>query len=54
MNAYDRSEIIGFMESCGFAVEQVTDAVTRAFADADFTAPHIFPVSPSAGPRRDA
>ncbi|MDQ0615210.1 galactokinase [Microbacterium sp. W4I4] len=36
------------------AVERVTDAVERAFADAGFTAPHIFPVSPSAGPRRDA
>ncbi len=35
-------------------VEQVTDAVTRAFADAGFTTPHIFPVAPSAGPRRDA
>jgi galactokinase len=36
------------------AVERVTDAVTKAFADAGFTAPHIFPVSPSTGPRRDA
>lgn len=36
------------------AVERVTDAVEQAFADAGFTAPHIFPVSPSAGPRRDA
>ena len=35
-------------------VAAVTDAVTRAFADAGFTAPHIFPVSPSAGPHRDA
>ncbi|MFC7787370.1 galactokinase [Microbacterium sp. MAHUQ-60] len=34
-------------------VAAVTDAVTKAFADAGFTAPHVFPVSPSAGPRRD-
>lgn len=35
-------------------VAAVTDAVNLAFADAGFTAPHIFPVSPSGGPRRDA
>ncbi|HTN56361.1 MAG TPA: galactokinase [Microbacterium sp.] len=35
-------------------VAAVTDAVTQAFADAGFTTPHIFPVTPSAGPRRDA
>jgi len=35
-------------------VAAVTDAVTQAFEDAGYTAPHIFPVSPSEGPRRDA
>ncbi|MBD7957656.1 galactokinase [Microbacterium sp. Sa4CUA7] len=35
-------------------VAQVTEAVTRAFDAAGFTAPHIFTVSPSAGPARDA
>jgi len=35
-------------------VAAVTDAVTQAFTEAGFTAPHIFPVSPSAGPHRDA
>src|SRR5690606_8975421 len=35
-------------------VAAVTDAVTQAFSDAGFTTPHIFPVTPSAGPRRDA
>jgi len=32
----------------------VSEAVEKAFADAGFTAPHIFTVSPSEGPRRDA
>lgn len=36
------------------SVEEVSQAVTRAFADAGFTAPHVFPVRPSDGPRRDA
>ncbi|MDD7928744.1 galactokinase [Microbacterium sp. NE2TL11] len=35
------------------AVETVTRAVEQAFADAGFTAPTIFPVTPSAGARRD-
>jgi len=35
-------------------VGAVTDAVERAFADAGFTAPHVFTVAPSEGPRRDA
>ncbi|MEJ1088780.1 galactokinase [Microbacterium sp. Mu-80] len=35
------------------AVEAVSDAVTRAFSDAGFAAPHIFTVRPSEGPRRD-
>ncbi|WP_420793557.1 galactokinase [Microbacterium thalli] len=35
------------------AVETVTLAVEQAFADAGFTAPTIFPVTPSAGARRD-
>ncbi|GAA2867143.1 galactokinase [Microbacterium arabinogalactanolyticum] len=35
-------------------LQRVSDAVERAFADAGFTAPHIFTVSPSEGPRRDA
>lgn len=35
-------------------VDSVTEAVTRAFADAGFTAPHIFTVHPSEGARRDA
>ncbi|WP_454149414.1 galactokinase [Microbacterium lacticum] len=35
-------------------VGAVTDAVTAAFAEAGFTAPHIFPVHPSEGARRDA
>jgi len=34
-------------------VERVSDAVTRAFADAGFAAPHVFTVHPSEGPRRD-
>lgn len=34
-------------------LQRVSDAVERAFADAGFTAPHIFTVSPSEGPRRD-
>ena len=33
---------------------RVSDAVEQAFADAGFTTPHIFTVSPSEGPRRDA
>ncbi|MBQ3357570.1 MAG: galactokinase [Microbacterium sp.] len=36
------------------AVEAVSDAVTAAFADAGFTAPHLFTVVPSAGAHRDA
>lgn len=36
------------------SVEEVSEAVTRAFADAGFIAPHVFPVRPSDGPRRDA
>lgn len=35
------------------AVDTVTRAVEQAFADAGFTAPTIFPVTPSAGARRD-
>lgn len=35
-------------------VGAVTDAVTAAFAEAGFMAPHIFPVHPSEGARRDA
>ncbi|MGQ7312057.1 galactokinase [Microbacterium arabinogalactanolyticum] len=35
-------------------LQRVSDAVEAAFADAGFTAPHIFTVSPSEGPRRDA
>lgn len=36
------------------AVAQIADAVTRAFADAGFAAPHVFTVHPADGPRRDA
>ena len=36
------------------AIAQTTDALERAFADAGFTAPHVFTVHPSAGPHRDA
>ncbi|UNK71379.1 galactokinase [Microbacterium sp. H1-D42] len=36
------------------AVASVSDAVAQAFADAGFTAPNIFTVHPSEGPRRDA
>ncbi|MGF2949977.1 galactokinase [Microbacterium alcoholitolerans] len=36
------------------AVESVSDAVVRAFADAGFGAPHVFTVHPAEGPRRDA
>lgn len=36
------------------SVAALSDAVTRAFSDAGFAAPHIFTVSPSEGPRRDA
>lgn len=32
---------------------QVSDAVEAAFADAGFTAPHLFTVEPSEGPHRD-
>jgi len=35
-------------------VAEVSDAVTRAFADAGFAAPHLFTVTPSAGAGRDA
>jgi len=35
-------------------IAAVSDAVTRAFAEAGFTAPHIFTVRPSEGPRRDS
>ncbi|WP_309128236.1 galactokinase [Microbacterium sp.] len=34
-------------------VAPIADAVERAFAEARFTAPHIFTVTPSDGPRRD-
>jgi galactokinase len=34
--------------------ERVGEAVRAAFADAGFTAPHVFPVSAAAGARRDA
>ncbi|MFD5215390.1 galactokinase [Microbacterium sp. NPDC058345] len=34
-------------------VAAVADAVERVFVDAGFTAPHIFTVTPSEGPRRD-
>jgi galactokinase len=34
-------------------VDRVTDAVTSAFAEAGFAAPHIFTVQPSEGARRD-
>ncbi|MDQ1218429.1 galactokinase [Microbacterium arborescens] len=36
------------------AVDAVTDAVEKAFADAGYAAPTVFPVSPSAGARRDS
>ncbi|WP_309103896.1 galactokinase [Microbacterium sp.] len=36
------------------AVAAVSDAVTAAFAASDFTEPHLFTVTPSAGARRDA
>ncbi|WP_136041575.1 MULTISPECIES: galactokinase [unclassified Microbacterium] len=36
------------------AVEAVSDAVTAAFAASGFDAPHLFTVTPSAGPLRDA
>ncbi|UPL13680.1 galactokinase [Microbacterium galbinum] len=36
------------------AVATVSDAVTAAFTDAGFTAPHLFTVVPSAGAHRDA
>jgi len=36
------------------AVESVSDAVTAAFAEAGFTPPHLFTVTPAAGARRDA
>lgn len=36
------------------AVDRIADAVTRAFAEAGFGAPHVFTVRPSDGPRRDA
>ncbi|WP_226531201.1 galactokinase [Microbacterium paraoxydans] len=35
------------------AVDTVSDAVHRAFSASGFDAPHLFTVSPSAGPRRD-
>jgi galactokinase len=35
-------------------IEAVSDAVRRAFADAGFTAPTVFTVTPSAGAHRDA
>jgi len=35
-------------------VAEVSDAVTRAFAERGFTAPHLFTVAPSAGAGRDA
>lgn len=36
------------------AVDRIADAVTQAFADAGFGAPHVFTVHPADGPRRDA
>ncbi|MEU4014793.1 galactokinase [Microbacterium sp. NPDC028030] len=36
------------------AVAEASDAVTAAFAASGFSAPHLFPVTPAAGPRRDA
>jgi galactokinase len=36
------------------AVDAVSDAVTAAFAASGFGAPHLFTVTPSAGPLRDA
>lgn len=38
----------------GDAVPHLADAVRRRFAAEGFDAPHLFEVSPSAGPRRDA
>jgi galactokinase len=35
------------------AVDTVSDAVNRAFSASGFDAPHLFTVTPSAGPRRD-
>jgi galactokinase len=35
-------------------LRRVSDAVLAAFASAGFTAPHLFTVEPSGGPRRDA
>ncbi|PKI89658.1 galactokinase [Actinomycetales bacterium SN12] len=35
-------------------VGKIADAVTKAFPDAGFAAPHVFTVHPSDGPRRDA
>ena len=35
-------------------VDAVATAVTAAFAEAGFAAPHVFPVSASEGARRDA
>ena len=36
------------------SVDAVSDAVTAAFAAAGYAAPHLFTVTPSDGPRRDA
>lgn len=36
------------------AVETVSAAVNAAFVAARFAAPHLFTVTPSAGPHRDA
>lgn len=36
------------------SIDQVSDAVTAAFADRSFAAPHLFTVVPSAGAHRDA
>ncbi|MGM7698843.1 galactokinase [Microbacterium sp. A84] len=36
------------------SVQQVSDAVTAAFAASGFTAPHIFTVTPAAGAHRDS
>ncbi|MEI3848874.1 MULTISPECIES: galactokinase [unclassified Microbacterium] len=35
-------------------IDDVSSAIRRAFRDAGFAAPHLFPVAPAAGPRRDA
>ena len=46
--------VYGHAEALRPRIEAVSDAVRRAFADAGFTAPTIFTVTPSAGAHRDA